>query len=51
MTYWVGAAMEGTDYQDLDETPEAVASTTRTVAVNAAHLARLLRANPYPAAS
>ena len=51
VTYWVGAAMEGTDYQDLDETPEAVASTTKTVAVNAAHLARLLKANPYPPAA
>ena len=28
VTYWVGRAME-TDYQDLDETPEAVASTTK----------------------
>ncbi|BCL26654.1 flavodoxin family protein [Streptomyces aurantiacus] len=48
-TYWVGAAMEGTDYKDLEETPEAVASTTRTLAVNTVHLARQLAENPYPA--
>jgi multimeric flavodoxin WrbA len=50
ITYWVGRAMEGTDYQDLDETPEATAGTTATVAANAAHLARLLRRAPYPPA-
>ena len=51
VTYWVGEAMQGTDYQDLDETPKAVASTTETVAINAAHLARLLKATPYPPAA
>ncbi|MEW2070976.1 NAD(P)H-dependent oxidoreductase [Streptomyces sp. NPDC007346] len=49
VTYWVGEAMQGTDYQDLDETPETVASTTRTLAANAVHLARLLADAPYPA--
>ncbi|MEV7893831.1 flavodoxin family protein [Streptomyces cyaneofuscatus] len=49
VTYWVGEAMQGTDYQDLDETPETVASTTRTLAANAVHLARLLADHPYPA--
>jgi len=49
VTYWVGEAMQGTDYQDLDETPDAVASTTRTLAANAVHLARLLADAPYPA--
>ncbi|MGQ4726427.1 flavodoxin family protein [Streptomyces sp. Ju416(a)] len=49
VTYWVGAAMQGTDYQDLDETPEAVASTTKALAANAVHLARLLSDRPYPA--
>lgn len=48
VTYWVGAAMEGTDYQDLDETPEVTAKTTATLAANTAHLARLLRQSPYP---
>ena len=50
-TYWVGEAMQGTDYQDHEKTPEKTASTTRTAAVNAAHLARFLRAEQYPAAS
>ncbi|MEV5580526.1 NAD(P)H-dependent oxidoreductase [Streptomyces parvus] len=50
VTYWVGEAMHGTDYQDLDETPDAVASTTKTLAANATHLARLLTGSPYPAA-
>jgi multimeric flavodoxin WrbA len=48
VTYWNGEAMHGVDYQDLDETPEQVASTTKTLACNAAHLARLLRAENYP---
>ncbi|RBY90340.1 flavodoxin [Blastococcus sp. TBT05-19] len=47
-TYWNDQAMGGTDYMDLDETPEAVASTTATLAENAAHLAKALRAAPYP---
>ncbi len=46
-TYWNDVAMGGTDYLDLDETPEAVASTTKTLAANAAHLARLLKAASY----
>jgi multimeric flavodoxin WrbA len=46
--YWNGEAMSGTDYKDLGETPEAVATTTATMAANAAHLAGLLRERPYP---
>ncbi len=48
-TYWNGEAMSGVDYVDLDDTPDAVATTTATMARNAAHLARVLRENPYPA--
>ncbi len=48
VTYWNGEAMHGVDYRDLDETPEAVASATATVASNAAHLARLLKTSEYP---
>jgi len=48
-TYWNDEAMGSRDYLDLDETPEAVASTTATLASNAAHLARLLKNDPYPA--
>ncbi|OMH24236.1 flavodoxin [Tersicoccus phoenicis] len=51
VTYWNGEAMHGTDYQDLDQVPEATAATTRTVAGNAAHLARLLAGENYPASS
>ncbi len=38
----------GPDFKDLDKTPEATASTTATVAADAAHLARLLRDHNYP---
>jgi len=48
VTYWNGEAMHGTDYQDLDETPDAVAATTATAAANAAHLARVLATQAYP---
>jgi multimeric flavodoxin WrbA len=50
VTYWNGEAMHTVDYQDLEETPEVTASATRTLATNAAHLARLLRRDGYPAA-
>jgi multimeric flavodoxin WrbA len=49
-TYWNGEAMQGVDYNDLDETPDAVVSTNSTVARNAAALAALLREHPYPVA-
>jgi multimeric flavodoxin WrbA len=48
-TYWNGEAMHTTDYQDLDEAPEATMQTLRTAAANAVHLVRLLAAEPYPA--
>ena len=47
-TYWNDEAMGSRDYLDLDETPEAVASTTTTLAENAASLARALKARGYP---
>lgn len=50
-TYWTGEAMSSVDYNDLDETPEAVATTTSTLARNAAHLATVLRERPYPSGS
>ncbi|MFD9100432.1 flavodoxin family protein [Streptomyces virginiae] len=49
VTYWVGEAMQGTDYQDLDKTPEKTAATTATLAANTAHLARRLKGASYPA--
>jgi len=46
-TYWVGRAMETTDYRDLEETPEAVEGANLLVATNATHLAGLLQQHPY----
>ncbi len=47
-TYWVGEAMQGTDYKDLQPKPDTTRGTTATLARNCAHLARLLKDNPYP---
>lgn len=47
--YWNGEAMQKTDYKDLPATPDSVAETTATLARHAAHLAKLLTAQPYPA--
>lgn len=47
--YWVGEAMGSTDYKDLQQTPDKVQRTIATLASNAAHLARVLRNDPYPA--
>ncbi|MEE7547479.1 NAD(P)H-dependent oxidoreductase [Xanthomonas sp. Kuri4-1] len=46
--YWVGEAMGSTDYLDLTQTPQPLADTLATIARNAAHLAGLLKAHPYP---
>jgi multimeric flavodoxin WrbA len=51
VTYWVGEAMQATDYKDKDPRPEKTAQTTKTLAANAAHLARLLAGSPYPPSS
>ena len=48
-TYWVGEAMQTVDYRDLESTPEKTAGTTQLLARNSAHLARLLKADNYPA--
>jgi multimeric flavodoxin WrbA len=47
-TYWVGEAMQKTDYADAGPKPETTGAATRTLAANAAHLARLLADAPYP---
>ena len=47
--YWNGEAMQDVDYKDLDETPEKVVETITTASRNAAHLARALKTNAYPA--
>jgi multimeric flavodoxin WrbA len=46
--YWVGEAMHKTDLKDLPEIPDEVRQTAAMLASNAAHLARLLKAEPYP---
>jgi multimeric flavodoxin WrbA len=49
VTYWNDQVKgEYRNYKDLPETPPGVAQTTATVAANAAHLARLLKAAEYP---
>ena len=48
VTYWVGEAMQSTDYRDVEPRPEKTAATTSVLAANAAHLARLLRSASYP---
>jgi multimeric flavodoxin WrbA len=50
-TYWVGEAMQGTDYLDFEKTPEKTASTTDSAARHAVHLARLLADAPFPASA
>jgi multimeric flavodoxin WrbA len=46
--YWVGEAMGSVDFKDLKATPKKVTETAGMVAANAAHLAGLLKAKPYP---
>ena len=46
--YWVGEAMGSVDLKDLEHRPQKVSQTAKMVAANAAHLARLLKAEPYP---
>ena len=48
-TYWNGEAMHKVDFLELKHVPEATASATRTLAANAAHLAKALTASAYPA--
>ena len=46
--YWVGEAMHGTDFKDLDKRPDKVDQTAGMVADNAAYLAKLLKDSSYP---
>lgn len=50
-TYWNGHAMGRVDYDQLDQTPDYVAKTNKSLAANVAHLARLLKDRPYLPAS
>jgi multimeric flavodoxin WrbA len=46
--YWVGEAMGDVDFKDLPKTPDKVLETAGMTAANAAHLAKLLKAEIYP---
>lgn len=46
-TYWVGEAMGAVDYQDLEHKPQKTQTTTKTLANNSVHLAKLLKSNNY----
>jgi multimeric flavodoxin WrbA len=48
VTYWVGEAMHGTDYKDLQSPPDVVTNWTKMLASNTAHLAKLLKKENYP---
>jgi hypothetical protein len=48
VTCWVGEAMGEKEYKDLAKPPKALAKWTPMLAPNAAHLARLLKAENYP---
>jgi multimeric flavodoxin WrbA len=49
--YWVGEAMQKTDFKDLPETPAKVLQTAAMTASNAAHLANLLKESAFPGVS
>lgn len=46
--YWVGEAMSDVNYIDLPGAPDKVMKTIATLTSNAAHLAKLLKAQNYP---
>lgn len=48
VAYWVGEAMNATNFIDLPETPEKVQTTIDMMVRNTLHLARLIAADPYP---
>src|ERR1700754_3902883 len=48
VTYWVGEAMTDKEYSGFKTPPEKVATATAMAAAGAAHLAKVLKANPYP---
>ena len=48
VAYWVGEAMGTTNFVDLPEVPEKVATTVVMLARNTVHLANLLKKSQYP---
>lgn len=51
VAYWVGEAMNATNFIDLAETPDKVQTTIDMMVRNTLHLAKLLSSNPYPGSS
>ena len=47
-TYWVGEAMGSNEYKEFKKPPEVIDKWNKMLAANTAHLARLLKAEPYP---
>lgn len=47
-TYWVGEAMSSDEYKDQTPSPKVVTKWNAMLASNTVHLARLLKAEPYP---
>jgi multimeric flavodoxin WrbA len=48
VAYWVDEAMGSTNFVDLPEVPEKVATTVAMLARNTVHLANLLKESQYP---
>jgi len=48
IAYWVGEAMGKTDFRELPAVPDKVRESAAMAASNGAHLAALLKAQPYP---
>lgn len=48
VAYWVGEAMGSTNFVDLPEVPDKVATTVAMLARNTVHLAKLLKDGQYP---
>ena len=46
--YWVGEAMNKTDFKDLPEVPKVILDTIAMAAASAAHLAKALTEGNYP---
>lgn len=47
-SYWVGEALQKTDFKDLPKVPDAVQQGAAMLASNAVHLAKLLQQQAYP---
>ncbi len=46
--YWVGEAMQSTDFNELDRVPDKVGETAAMLASCTAHLAQLLKGSAFP---